>query len=455
MDITRIVEEQRSFFNTGITRDYEYRMEMLGRLEKAVKENEQAICDALREDLHRTDNESYMAEIGPVLSEIRYHKKHLKKWMDSRHVLTGLVQMPGRSRIIPEPYGLVLIVSPWNYPFNMCFQALTGAISAGNCAVIKPSSYAPASSHVIADICRNTFDSAYVTVIEGGRRENAALFDQRFDSIFFTGSVSVGKTVLEAAAKNLTPVTLELGGKSPVIIDESADIRLAARRVMFGKVLNAGQTCIAPDYVMIAESKKDEFVEECRKALERFFPDGDYSGMPSIINEKHVARLAGLIEKEKAVIGGSVDADSRIIEPTVMTDITYDSPSMQEEIFGPLLPVMTYPDGDIESCIRFINSREKPLALYLFTRDKEVKKKVFACCSFGGGCVNDVIMHMVSHSMPFGGVGSSGMGSYHGKQSFDTFTHYRSILESGSLIDLPLRYRPYTKAKNTLIRKAF
>lgn len=455
MDISEIVAAQRAYYNTGVTKDYAYRIRMLDRLEEAIRNNESVICEALRDDLHRTDHETYMVEIGPVLSELKYHRKHLKQWMRPGNAVPGMVQMPSRCRIYPEPYGLVLIVSPWNYPFNMCFQALIGAISAGNCAVIKPSSYAPASSHAIAKIVSEAFDSEYVTVVEGGRKENATLFEQRFDNIFFTGSVGVGKTVLEAAAKNLTPVTLELGGKSPVIIDHTANLKVAANKVMFGKVLNAGQTCIAPDYVLIEESCRDEFVKRCRKALKRFFPRGDYSGMPSIVNDKHVARLSGLIEKDKAVIGGGYDAESRIFEPTVMTGITADSPSMQEEIFGPILPVMTFPDGDLGSAIRFINDREKPLALYLFTKDKEVKKRVFRECSFGGGCVNDVIMHIVSHHMPFGGVGNSGMGSYHGKKSFDTFSHYRSVMETGAGVDLALRYRPYTKLKNAIIKKAF
>lgn len=455
MEIQSIVEAQRSFYNSGATRDHSYRIRMLDRLEQAVIENEQAICKALKEDLNRTDHESYMAEIGPVLSEIRFHKKHLKKWMKPRRVMPQAIQLPSRCGIYPEPYGLVLIVSPWNYPFNMCFQALTGAVSAGNCAVIKPSSYAPASSRVIADIVKKTFDSNYVTVVEGGRKENARLFSQRFDSIFFTGSVSVGKTLLEAAAKNLTPVTLELGGKSPVIIDRTANLRLAARRIMFGKVLNAGQTCVAPDYVMIEESYRDRFIEECRRAIGEFFPDHDYTNMPAIVNEKHIDRLSRIIEPDKTVIGGRIDSDLRRIDPTVMVDITPESPSMQEEIFGPILPVMTYPDGMIDECIGFINSREKPLALYLFTRDKNIKKRVLNSCSFGGGCVNDVILHMAAHNMPFGGVGASGMGSYHGRQSFDTFTHYRSILESGSLVDNPARYRPYTRLKSALIRSVF
>ena len=455
MDIANIVAAQRAYYNTGVTKNYNYRVQMLDKLEEAVRNNEHEIYKALRADLGRTDHESYLVEIGPVLAELKYHRKNLKRWMRPEFVMPGLVQLPSKCRIYPEPYGLVLIVSPWNYPFNMCLQALIGAISAGNCAVIKPSSYAPASSRVIAKIVSETFESDYVTVVEGGRNENSALFEQRFDNIFFTGSVNVGKTVLEAAAKHLTPVTLELGGKSPVIIDHTANLKLAARKVMFGKVMNAGQTCIAPDYVLIEESCRDEFIDNCKKTLKQFFPHGNYSDMPSIINEKHVSRLSGLIEHDKIVIGGGYDAGSRVFEPTVMTNITEASPSMQEEIFGPILPVMTFPDGDIKSAIRFVSSREKPLALYLFTSDRNVKKRVFRECSFGGGCVNDVIMHTASHNMRFGGVGYSGMGAYHGKQSFDTFTHYRSVLEAGSLVDLPLRYRPYSKLKNALIKKAF
>ncbi len=451
MNIKEIVERQREYFNSGITKSYAFRMQQLTKLEEAIKRNEKALLKALYDDLRKTPYEGYMTEVGIALEEIRYHKKHLKKWMARRMVSANLTHLPGVGYICPEPYGVVLIVSPWNYPINLCFQALIGAISAGNCAVVKPSAYAENTSHEIKRILLETFPPEYVAVVEGGRAENQELFNQRFDYIFFTGSVSVGKVVMESAAKNLTPITLELGGKSPVIVDETANIRLAAKRLAFGKSLNAGQTCIAPDYLLIHESRLEEFIAEFEKAVKKAFPNGDYSEMPVIINEKHFKRLENLLTQGTIRVGGTVSESERFIEPTLLTDVDPQSELMQDEIFGPLLPVITY--SELDEVIDFVRNREKPLALYLFTRRKSVVNRILHSLSFGGGCVNDVIMHIVSPKMPFGGVGNSGMGNYHGKKSFETFTHRRSVLMNFSDMDPALRYHPYTKTKKEIIAR--
>ena len=341
-------------------------------------------------------------------------------------------------------------MSPWNYPLQLCLEPLIGAISGGNCAVIKPSAYAPATSSAIAKIIGEIFPPEYIAAVEGGREQNNALLEETFDYIFFTGSVAVGKSVMEAASKTLTPVTLELGGKSPVIVDETADIRLAARRIAFGKVLNAGQTCVAPDYLLIHQTVKEQFLAEYDRVLKTFFPGGDFSDMPVIINEKHFNRVTGLLKNENAVIGGGFDESRRLIEPTVLSEITPESPIMQEEIFGPVLPLLTF--TALDECVRFIRSRPRPLALYLFTKSKAAEDKIFNTCSFGGGCINDTVIHLANPHMGFGGVGHSGMGSYHGKLSFDTFTHYRSIVKKYNWIDLPVRYHPYTEKKLKLLR---
>lgn len=448
MNIEELVRAQQEFFLSGETRSAEYRLNALGLLKTAIKTHRGDIENALYADFRKQPTETYMTEIGIVLDEIRFHEKHLRRWMRDKRVGTPLSQFPGRSYISPEPYGSVLIVSPWNYPVNLCFTPLVGAISGGNCAVLKPSAYAPETSRVIKTIIESVFREEYIAVVEGGRAENTALFEQKFDYIFFTGSAAVGKTVMAAAAKNLTPVTLELGGKSPVIVDRTANLRLAAKRVCFGKVLNAGQTCVEPDYLLIEESVRDEFIRQYRAALRKFFPK-NYDKMPVIINEKHFDRVRSLLEGQNAVIGGGTDADNRFVEPTVLVDVSPDSPIMQQEIFGPVLPVITF--RDIDFCIDFIRSRPKPLAMYIFSNDVAAQKKLLDCCSFGGGCINDTIVHIATKLSPFGGVGASGMGRYHGKASFDTFTNRRSILKASTVFDLPVRYHPYTRLKARII----
>ena len=450
MDIHEIVESEKHFFRTGVTRGVGFRIDMLKKFRKAIIENDELISAALKADLNKQPFESYMCETGLLLEEINFHIKRLRKWSKTRRVKSGIGQLPGKSYVCPEPYGVVLIMAPWNYPVQLCLMPLVGAISAGNCAVVKPSAYAPESSRVISKLIESAFPTGFVTAVEGGREANKALLDEPFDYIFFTGSVAVGKTVMEAAAKRLTPVTLELGGKSPIIVDETANLPLAARRIAFGKVLNAGQTCVAPDYLMIEKSVEAPFIEEYKKALADFFPDGDMSGMVRIINDKHFERVCNILDNSGSVaIGGARDAETRFIEPAVLTGVPIDSPAMQQEIFGPVLPVLPY--EKLDDCIDFIRSRPKPLALYIFSENKMNQEKVLNSCSFGGGCINDTVIHLASSHMSFGGVGESGMGSYHGKKSFDTFTHYRSVLKQGKL-DVKLRYFPYKSGKEKITR---
>ncbi len=449
-EMQALLAAQKAYYASGATRLTTFRKEMLRKLKQAIIENDKLISDALKADLNKHPSETYLCETGLVLEEIEYHLKHLSEWNTSRRVKTALAQMPGKSYRVPEPYGSVLIMAPWNYPIQLCFMPLIGAISSGNCAVIMPSAYAPNSSNAVRAVVESAFPPEYIAVIEGGRDQNKALLDADFDYIFFTGSVAVGKTVMEAASSRLIPVTLELGGKSPVILDRTANLPLAARKIAFGKVLNAGQTCVAPDYLLIHESVRDQFIEEYKKVLGEFFPNGDMSDMVHIVNQKHFDRLCDVLKSGHAEVGGRTDAGSRFIEPTLLTEVKPDSPAMTREIFGPILPVITY--SELDECISYINARPKPLALYLFSQDEPTQMKVLNSCSFGGGCINDTIMHIAGNSAPFGGVGASGMGGYHGKQSFDTFTHYRTVLEKNLSLDVPVRYFPYSEKKDKLTR---
>ena len=446
-----LLAAQKEYYASGATRSVIFRKNMLRKLKRAIVDNDELICSALMKDLHKHPYETYMCETGLVLDEINYHLDHLYGWTGKRRVRSAMAQLPAKCFTVPESYGSVLIMAPWNYPVQLCFMPLVGAISAGNCAVIKPSAYAPNSSHAIRTIVESVFPPEYVAVVEGGRDENKALLDADFDYIFFTGSVNVGKTVMESASSRLIPVTLELGGKSPVIVDETANLHLAARKIAFGKVLNAGQTCVAPDYLLIHESVKERFIDEYKRALGEFFPNGDMSDMVHIVNAKHFERLRGVLESGHAVIGGKVDPESRFIEPTLLTDLAPDSPAMSREIFGPILPVISY--SELDECIEYIRARPKPLALYFFSQSAEAQKKLLGSCSFGGGCINDTIMHLANSNAAFGGVGASGMGSYHGKQSFDTFSHYRTVLEKHFTADVPIRYFPYSQKKAKLARK--
>ncbi len=450
--IEKIVKRQRQYFATGKTKSYAFRMRALTELEKSIRAHEKELNEALKKDLNKARMESYMTETGMVLSEISYLKKHLACWMRNKPVLSPLAQFHSSSFEVKEPYGVVLVMAPWNYPFMLLMEPLAGAIAAGNCVVAKPSAYSPNVSAVIAKIIKEALPAGLVTVVEGGRAENQELLEQKFDYIFFTGGTTVGQLVLEKAAKHLTPVTLELGGKSPCIVDSSANIRLAAKRIVFGKFLNAGQTCVAPDYILVHESVRDELVKYLKFYISVMLGDKpiDNPDYPKIINEKHFDRIMGLMEGEKAVVGGTGDRDQLKIAPTILVDITGKSPVMQEEIFGPVLPVLTY--RYLAEAETFINKRPKPLALYLFTKKRKTEKRILKNVSFGGGCVNDTIIHLATSRMGFGGVGGSGMGSYHGKYSFDTFTHTKSIVRKYCWLDLPMRYHPYRFWKELLIR---
>lgn len=448
--ITELVARQRAYFETGATKPIGIRLAALEKLQAAIRKNEGVLCAALKQDLNKAPMEAYMTEIGIVLEELRFTIKHLPKWAKTKKAPTPFAQFHARSFVVPEPYGLALILSPWNYPFQLSIAPLIGAIAAGNCAILKPSAYAPATSRAMADLIKDCFDPSYVAAVEGGREQNQALLQERFDYIFFTGSVEVGKLVMESAAKNLTPVSLELGGKSPVIVDESANIALSAKRIAFGKTLNAGQTCVAPDYVLVQEKVREPFLQALKAAMEANFPNGDESDLPTIVNGKHFERLTGLLKSGTLCYGGKTDPKTRRMSLTVLDHVTPDDPVMQEEIFGPILPVLTY--QTLDEAIRFVNERPSPLALYLFTEREQTERRVLNEVRFGGGCINDTVIHLATSHMGFGGVGDSGMGSYHGKLSFDTFTHYKSIVKKSTWIDLPMRYHPYTDKRDRMIR---
>jgi len=423
----------------------------LKKLQSVIRVREADIAVALRGDLGKAPFESYLTETAIVLAEVSLFIKKLRLWAKPRRVKTPLILFSARSRILPEPFGVTLIMSPWNYPFQLAINPLIGAIAAGNTAIIKPASYAPATSRLIADLVGECLDPAHVTTVLGGREENAALLDQRFDYIFFTGSTNVGKVVLEKAAPHLTPVCLELGGKSPCLIDRGVDLRLAAKRIAFGKMINAGQSCVAPDYLLISREDRDSFVEAYRAAIEGFFGNEPLKNpdFPHIIAPKHVERLKGLLTGEQCVLGGnSLDAK---IAPTLVIDVKPDSPLMQEEIFGPILPILTY--DDLEEALAVIRSQEKPLAFYLFTKNPVLRERLLREVPFGGATVNDTMMHFASSELGFGGVGHSGMGRYHGKQSFLTFSNPKGVVDRSTWIDLPFRYHPYSEAKRRIIKK--
>lgn len=448
--ITELVARQRAYFKTGATKPLGIRLAALEKLQAAIRNSEAALCAALKQDLNKAPMEAYMTEIGIVLEELRFTIRHLPKWAKVQHKPTPLAQFHAKSFVVPEPYGLTLILSPWNYPFQLSIAPLIGAIAAGNCAIVKPSAYAPATSRAVEELIKGCFDPSYVAVVEGGREQNQALLQEKFDYIFFTGSVDVGKLVMESAAKHLTPVSLELGGKSPVIVDESANIKLAAKRIAFGKTLNAGQTCVAPDYVLVQEQVREPLLQALKAEMEANFPNGDESDLPTIVNDKHFERLTGLLKSGTLYYGGKTDSKTRRMSLTILDQVTPDDPVMQEEIFGPILPVLTY--QTLDEAIRFVNERPSPLALYLFTEREETERRVLNEVRFGGGCINDTIIHLATSHMGFGGVGDSGMGSYHGKLSFDTFTHYKSIVKKSTWMDLPMRYHPYSDKRDRLIR---
>lgn len=450
-EIKKIVKRQREYFKTGATLDIKFRTEALKKLKRAIEENEDNISEAIKQDLGKSSFESYMCETGIVLSEISYMIRHLKSFAKDRRVLSPLAQFPSKSYVKKSPYGVCLVMSPWNYPFLLSMEPLVDAVAAGNCVVLKPSAYSPHTSRIINALIKTVFDEEQVAVIGGGREENGYLLEERFDYIFFTGGKTVGKLVLEKASRFLTPVTLELGGKSPCIVDKSADVELSARRIVWGKYLNAGQTCVAPDYVLCHSAVKKEFIKCVKNEIEKQYGKAlENENYSKIINKKHYDRVMGLVEKEKVVAGGFGDEEKLKIAPTVMDDVTWDDKVMGEEIFGPILPLTEF--ENIEEVIDIVNSHPSPLALYIFSSDKKNIEAVTERCAFGGGCVNDTVIHLATSRMGFGGVGESGMGSYHGKYGFDTFSHEKSIVNKSGKIDLPMRYQPFKKFNEKLIR---
>ncbi len=442
MKAREILKGQMSFYNQGTTRNYHFRIEKLNQLKQAIKSNETAITAALYEDLNKSEYESYMSEIGIVYAEINYALKNLKKWMRPEKVSSPLTMFPAQSRILKEPYGVVLIISPWNYPFQLAFAPLVAAIAAGNCATLKMSELAPAVSKINSHIITSTFEPEYISAVEGGVEAATELLACPFNSIFFTGSPAVGKIVMQAAAKNLTPVTLELGGKSPCIVDNTANLAVAAQRIIFGKYLNAGQTCIAPDYLLVQNDVKPQLVEELTKALYKMIPKPLYNPQyPKIITENHFERLVNLMEDSQIIEGGAYDKIKCKIEPTLVEGIDFNHPLMQEEIFGPILPILTF--EDFEEVSELISHNSHPLALYIFSQNQPNIDRILKEVPFGGGCVNDTLMHISSPRLPFGGVGDSGMGRYHGKYGFDTFSNQKSIVIKPNWLDIPLRYQPF------------
>ena len=441
--VQTILQTQRAYFDTGATRPLAFRKGALARLKKAVSQYEGDILDALRQDLGKAPTEAFACEVGLVHDEINYMLRHLDAMARPQKVPTPIAHFPAWSSIHPQPYGLVLIMSPWNYPFLLTVTPLIGAIAAGNCAMVKPSAYTPATSALLARMLGSIFPARYVAVVEGGREVNAHLLENAFDYIFFTGSVAVGKTVMAAAAQNLTPVTLELGGKSPVIVDETAKIPLAARRIVWGKFINAGQTCVAPDYVLCHHKVQEELLHWLEYYIgQSYGPAPLQSGdLPRIVNQKHFDRLTGLLGDGETVCGGAFDESSLKIEPTVLRDITGEDNIMQEEVFGPILPVLPY--QSLRQAMDFVAARPHPLALYCFSESGVRQRRIMEGLTFGGGCVNDTVVHLATPHMPFGGVGQSGMGGYHGQASFNTFSHHKSVLQKCSIIDVPLRYPPY------------
>ena len=451
-EIKDILQQQNHFFSSGKTIQAEFRLKQLESLKEAMIRHEADLAAALKADLGKSRMESYMCEIGLTLSELTWMQKHLRSLMRSKRVSTPTAQFAAKSFRSPSPYGTVLIMSPWNYPVLLTLDPLIDAIAAGNTAVVKPSAYAPCTFDVMKTMIEECFPAHYVAVVDGGRAENQTLLQQRFDMIFFTGGKTVGREVLRHAAEYLTPVTLELGGKSPCIVDSTAKIRLAAKRIVFGKYLNCGQTCVAPDYILCDKRIRDELITAILAEIEKQFGKEPLKNpnYGKIINEKHFERILGLINGEKLVYGGQSEPESLRIAPTVLNNITWDDAVMGEEIFGPLLPILTF--DTLNEALDTVESHPHPLALYFFSEDKAAQKKVLDTCRFGGGCINDTIIHLATSDMPFGGVGESGMGSYHGRVGFETFSHYRSIVDKKTWMDLPIRYQKYTGLKEKMMR---
>lgn len=452
LEIQALLQAQKDFFNSGATLSLDFRKKSLEKLYHCIRRRETEILDALSKDLGKSAFEGYMCEVGMALDEIRYCAKHLKNWAKPRKVRTPLAQFCSKSYRLPTPRGNTLIISPWNYPFLLTIDPLADALAAGNTAIVKPSAYSPVTSEVLRSILAECFPPEQVAVVTGGREENACLLEQNFDFIFFTGSQTVGKEVMRRAAEHLTPIALELGGKSPCIVDETANIELAAKRIVFGKFINCGQTCVAPDYILCHARVKDKLLGALRAQIQAQYGEQPLQNpnYGKIINEKHFTRLCGLIEGDKVVFGGRVEPEKQRIEPTVMANADWSDKVMQEEIFGPILPVLSFENFD--EIYSLLQDKQKPLACYLFTQNKKRAHEAFRRLQFGGGCINDVIIHLATHEMGFGGVKESGMGAYHGKTGFDLFSHTKSIVDKKTWVDLNIRYQPYTKGKEKAVR---
>lgn len=449
-----ILEKQRKYLSDIGTIDVNTRIENLKKLKNVIKKYEEEIIDALNKDLGKHIFESYSNEVGFAYGSINYSIKNIKNWAKIRKVKNDAAQLPGKSYIYKSHYGSVLIIGPYNYPFQLLIEPLIGAICGGNTVILKPSEYATHTENIIERIIKETFDEKYIAVVTGDYKVNSELLDLQFDYIFFTGSVNVGKIVMEKASKHLTPVTLELGGKSPVIVHNTADLRISAKRIMWGKLINAGQTCVAPDYVLAHEDIYEDLIKEFIKVTKEFYGEDiiNNKDFGRIINERHMDRLSNILnhDKEKIVFGGNIDLGKKYISPTILKDVTLEDMVMSEELFGPILPVIKY--KDMEDIKHYISKNKNPLALYVFSADSNFSEDVITRFTFGGGCVNDTISHVASTYLPFGGIGSSGMGNYHGKASFDTFTHTKSIVKKRTNLDIKLVFPPY-KDKVNLIKK--
>ncbi|EOU1614075.1 MAG: aldehyde dehydrogenase [Clostridium perfringens] len=448
------INKQREYFSTGETKDINFRIEKLKKLRDVLKSEEEKIFEALKKDLMKSSFESYVTEVAMVYDEINMHIKNIKKWSKKRRVKTPLVQFPAKSFIQLEPYGVVLIIGPFNYPFMLTMDPLIGAIAAGNTAVIKPSESAPETSKILKEILEKVFDEKYVLHVnpERGKEVVEELLKEKFDYIFFTGSATVGKIVMKAASQYLTPVTLELGGKSPCIIDKDCKLELAARRIVWGKLLNSGQTCVAPDYLYVHKDIEEEFIKKLEEEIKNQFGDNpleskDYSKM---VNEREFNRVLSYIDKEKLVFGGNYNRKTFQIEPTILKNVTWNDPVMEREIFGPIFPIL--PFENLDEVIRLVNSKDKPLAVYYFSEDKNKIEKVLNSTSSGGVTINDTLVHVSSSYLPFGGVGNSGMGEYHGKYSFDLFSNKKGIMNRKTFLDLKIRYAPFQN-KLTIVKK--
>lgn len=447
-------QEKKAFFESGATRSYRFRKAQLKKLKRAIQNREEEISQALYMDLHKPDFESFTSEIAFTYMEIDHTLNKLKSWMKPDKVSTAMLHFPSKSKIIKDPLGICMIIGPWNYPFQLQIAPLIGAIAGGNAAVLKPSEMTPHTARVVENLIDETFDREYISVVQGNGAEVVpALMDEhRFDHIFFTGSEAVGKKIAEQAAQKLTPVTLELGGKSPAIVDKSAKLKVSARRIAWGKFYNAGQTCVSPDYVLVEESIKEDFIQQMRQVIWEFFGEmhPDHPDFGHIVNEKRFDELSSYLEQGNILLGGQTDREKRFIAPTLMDDVSLNSPIMQEEIFGPILPILTY--KSLNEAKEIISRNPQPLSLYLFTEDKAVENEILRDVQFGGGAINNTIVHLSNPHLPFGGVGSSGFGRYHGKYSFDTFTHLKSVMKTGTWLDVKLRYPPYSINKTKLAK---